>query len=728
MKPALRLRRSKTKLRFEQLESRRVLAAIGSGQEITDSIEIGQADDFDFDVTAGDTISVNIGETEGTGVGSSPFLTLFGPDGVAITEGVSNDSNSGANASSAFITASVSGTYTARVSERFNDTTLAYRISVSGITMAVMPTLGFENASSTTGESTATAVVLISLSEAATGDVTVPFTVTGNATDGNDFTISGSPVTIAAGQTSATVTILVEDDDEVEGAETIVVTLGSPTNANLGSATVHTITILDNDSAVDTIAPMITEPADVSVEGDRTTGSSDSNFMIAAFLAGATATDNVTPSPVITNNAPEVFLVGATTVTFTATDEAGNTSTATATVTVTDATAPSVTAPADITVNGNVSGGADATLTAITAFLAGASVTDIVDATVDITNNAPALFPVGDTTVTFTGTDAAGNTASATAVVTVNQLAGDPSVNISPNGPGGIPDPEDLPGGPQPSSWSLQRSSLREILFTFDGPINLPTASDIVLTNLGVNADVDPDTVINLRDDQISLSSDSMAVTISLDAGQLTDGVYQLELLGGVTGGDSFTLTGDSTNQFYELEGDWNGSGGVNIQDFATFAYWFSQPIPTAPNYVDLNDSGGVNIQDFAGFAANFGQGIVFPGEAASATSDGAAEGELAAALTTLLNPIDTDGDGSVTSQDALNVIDSLIQDGTSSGVGYSALDANRDGDVSARDALYVINRIEVNQAIAQIVNDDSDDRESIVDQLLLDDNIGKLF
>ena len=195
-----------------------------------------------------------------------------------------------------------------------------------------------------------------------------------------------------------------------------------------------------------------------------------------------------------------------------------------------------------------------------------------------------------------------------------------------------------------------------------------------------------------------------------------------------MTCGDSFTLTGDSTNQFYELEGDWNGSGGVNIQDFATFAYWFSQPIPTAPNYVDLNDSGGVNIQDFAGFAANFGQGIVFPGEAASATSDGAAEGELAAALTTLLNPIDTDGDGSVTSQDALNVIDSLIQDGTSSGVGYSALDANRDGDVSARDALYVINRIEVNQAIAQIVNDDSDDRESIVDQLLLDDNIGKLF
>ena len=84
---------------------------------------------------------------------------------------------------------------------------------------------------------------------------------------------------------------------------------------------------------------------------------------------------------------------------------------------------------------------------------------------------------------------------------------------------------------------------------------------------------------------------------------------------------------------------------------------------------------------------------------------------------------------GSITSsRDALNVIDSLIQDGTSSGVGYSALDANRDGDVSARDALYVINRIEVNQAIAQIVNDDSDDRESIVDQLLLDDNIGKLF
>ena len=37
-----------------------------------------------------------------------------------------------------------------------------------------------------------------------------------------------------------------------------------------------------------------------------------------------------------------------------------------------------------------------------------------------ITNNAPALFPIGVTTVTWTATDASGNTATATQTVTVN--------------------------------------------------------------------------------------------------------------------------------------------------------------------------------------------------------------------------------------------------------------------------------------------------------------------
>jgi len=43
-----------------------------------------------------------------------------------------------------------------------------------------------------------------------------------------------------------------------------------------------------------------------------------------------------------------------------------------------------------------------------------ATATDNVDGVVAVTNNAPATFPIGVTTVTYTSTDLAGNTATAT--------------------------------------------------------------------------------------------------------------------------------------------------------------------------------------------------------------------------------------------------------------------------------------------------------------------------
>ena len=71
---------------------------------------------------------------------------------------------------------------------------------------------------------------------------------------------------------------------------------------------------------------------------------------ISAFLAGATATDNVDGALSVSNDGLPVFPLGETTVTFSATDAAGNIGTETATVTVTDQTAPVLTAPADGTV------------------------------------------------------------------------------------------------------------------------------------------------------------------------------------------------------------------------------------------------------------------------------------------------------------------------------------------------------------------------------------------
>jgi HYR domain len=55
----------------------------------------------------------------------------------------------------------------------------------------------------------------------------------------------------------------------------------------------------------------------------------------------------------------------------------------------------------------------------VSAFLAGATATDAIDPAPTITNDAPSLFPNGATMVHFTATDASGNAASCSALVTV---------------------------------------------------------------------------------------------------------------------------------------------------------------------------------------------------------------------------------------------------------------------------------------------------------------------
>ena len=260
----------------------------------------------------------------------------------------------------------------------------------------------------------------------------------------------------------------------------------------------------------------------------------------------------------------------------------------------------------------------------------------------------------------------------------------DPRISVSPNGPAGQADPDDLPSGPQPSSWAMQRSSLRELVIDLGGSVASISADDVVLTNLGVNADTDPDSVVDLRDDQLSLNAAGDILTISLDPDQATDGIYQLELLASVTGGTPLVVSSTTENGFYALAGDWNGSGGVNVQDFATFAYWFGQETPTAPSYIDLNNSGGINIQDFAGFAANFGRTITMP----------SASGEQVFATPSPIQG-DVDRNGVFTSADALRVINELDKNGPSFGVFATSLDFNADSRITAADALYVVNRLE---------------------------------
>ena len=131
------------------------------------------------------------------------------------------------------------------------DTSVTANVTVTAQYAATTATVSFAVATSATGEDAGAVGVQVQLSEALGVVVAVPFTLSGTATQGVDYTVSASPVTIPAGQTQADITVTVTDDDAAEWAETVIITLGTPTNAGLGAITIHTKTLSDEDSDAD---------------------------------------------------------------------------------------------------------------------------------------------------------------------------------------------------------------------------------------------------------------------------------------------------------------------------------------------------------------------------------------------------------------------------------------------------------------------------------------------
>ena len=95
--------------------------------------------------------------------------------------------------------------------------------------------------------------------------VTVNYTVTGTATNGGtDYTSLSGSVSIADGQQTATIAVAgIIDDALVEGNETVIVTLDATNNGLFtidGSNNSDTVTITDNDSALNSVSISATDP------------------------------------------------------------------------------------------------------------------------------------------------------------------------------------------------------------------------------------------------------------------------------------------------------------------------------------------------------------------------------------------------------------------------------------------------------------------------------------
>jgi hypothetical protein len=121
-------------------------------------------------------------------------------------------------------------------------------ITLTIIDSTAPPTVRFASAAATVAEAVGSTRLTLELSAASALDVRVPYSVSGTASL-NDHTLRNGTLIIPAGSTSLRLPIDIVDDQIAEADETVIVTLGAPTHALLGTPRIFTLTIRDNDSA-----------------------------------------------------------------------------------------------------------------------------------------------------------------------------------------------------------------------------------------------------------------------------------------------------------------------------------------------------------------------------------------------------------------------------------------------------------------------------------------------
>lgn len=122
--------------------------------------------------------------------------------------------------------------------------------------------VNFKTTSQTAEESKGTISVDVVLNQIISDDVTVPFSLTGTAQEGSDYTITSSPVIIPAGSQTATIYISLVNDGVTENDETLYIGMGNPTNATKGPQNIHAITITDPPKvSYSTISQTVSEGA-----------------------------------------------------------------------------------------------------------------------------------------------------------------------------------------------------------------------------------------------------------------------------------------------------------------------------------------------------------------------------------------------------------------------------------------------------------------------------------
>ena len=182
----------------------------------------------------------------------------------------------------------------------------------------------FASAAASVGEAAGTANVTVNFDPALVSNVTLAYALSGTATRGDDYGITGvtsnsGTLDVASGATSATIPVTITDDNVVEGSETIILTLRNGTGYSLGSPNAHTLTITDNDAAQASFASAAASAgeasgtANVTVNFDQALASGVT--LAYALSGGATRGDDYGIAGVTSNSGTLDVASGATSAT-----------------------------------------------------------------------------------------------------------------------------------------------------------------------------------------------------------------------------------------------------------------------------------------------------------------------------------------------------------------------------------------------------------------------------
>jgi hypothetical protein len=292
-------------------------------------------------------------------------------------------------------------TFSASATDIVSGSLAAACLPASGSTFAI-GTTSVTCTATDANNNTGSASFTVTVGDTTKPVVTVPGPITAEATGS-----AGAAVTFSASATDIVSGSLAASCAPASGSTFVIGTTSvtcSATDANNNSGSASFAVIVR-----DTTAPAVTVPGPIVAEATGANGASVTFSASAMDIVGGSATASCAPA------SGSIFRLGTTPVLCSAADGSGNTGSASFTVTVRDTTAPLLTLPAPITKAATSSSGAAVSFTASASDLVSGAVAPVCSPA------SGSTFAVGTATVTCTATDAAGNAASGTFTVTVQQ-------------------------------------------------------------------------------------------------------------------------------------------------------------------------------------------------------------------------------------------------------------------------------------------------------------------